>query len=109
MNTLKLRPVNGAIIVKRVSNPQLSEEQTPGGIIIPDTVYKDPSSFAEVVDFDPEGQFKNGKATGAVISKGSIVMFSRFAATMRETHIKDDHDCELFTMQPEHIIAIVEQ
>lgn len=73
---MKLRPLHDRILVKRLD----SEEQTKGGIIIPDTAQEKPQE-GKVVAVGKGRIGENGKVQELHVKKGDKVLFSKYSGT----------------------------
>jgi chaperonin GroES len=95
---MKVRPLHDRVIVKRVEE----EEQTKGGIIIPDTAKEKPIE-GKVVAVGSGKVLENGKKQPLEVKEGDRVLFGKYAGT----DIKVDGE-EHLIMREDDIIAIVE-
>jgi chaperonin GroES len=73
---MKIRPLQDRVLVKRVEG----EEQTAGGIIIPDSAKETPAE-GEVVAVGPGKKDDQGKVTPVGVKVGDHVIFSKYAGT----------------------------
>jgi chaperonin GroES len=94
---MKVKPLHDRVIVKRIEE----EEQTKGGIIIPDTAKEKPIE-GEVVAVGNGKILENGKKLPLEVKKGDRVLFGKYAGT----DIKIDGE-ERLIMREDDIIAIV--
>ena len=95
---MKVRPLHDRVIVKRVEE----EEQTKGGIIIPDTAKEKPVEGKVVAVGDGKVQ-EDGKKTPLEVKAGDRVLFGKYAGT----EIQIDGE-ENIIMKEDDIIAILE-
>jgi chaperonin GroES len=96
---MKIIPLNDRVIVKRVE----SEEQTKGGIIIPDTAKEKPIE-GEVIAVGKGKVLDSGKLEELVVKAGDRVLFGKYGGT----EIKIDGE-EHLIMREEEILGIVEK
>ena len=71
-----IRPLQDRVIVKRLD----AEEQTAGGIIIPDTAKEKPQE-GEVVAVGPGKRLDNGSIQDMGGKKGDKILFSKYGGT----------------------------
>lgn len=71
---MKIRPLNDRILVRRFEE----EEQTKGGIIIPDSAKETPAE-GEVVAVGPGKKDDKGKVIPVDLKVGDHVMFRKYA------------------------------
>jgi chaperonin GroES len=95
---MKIKPMNDRILVLRVEE----EQQTAGGIIIPDTAKEKPIE-GKVVAVGPGKIGDDGKRTPLELKEGDRVLFSKYAGT----EIKLD-DVEHLFMREDDILGVVE-
>jgi len=95
---MKVRPLHDRVIVKRVEE----EEQTKGGIIIPDTAKEKPVE-GKVVAVGKGKITEDGKVLPLQVKKGDSILFGKYAGT--EINIDGE---EHLIMREDDIIAIVE-
>ena len=94
---MKIQPLHDRVIVKRVEE----EEQTKGGIIIPDTAKEKP--IEGIVTAVGSGKSEEGgKKVPLEVKEGDRILFSKYAGT--EINIEGE---EHLIMKEEDIIAIV--
>jgi chaperonin GroES len=93
----RVRPLHDRVIVKRVEE----QEQTKGGIIIPDTAKEKPQE-GEVVAVGP-GRQDNGTVIPLDLRKGDRVLFGKYSGT----EIKLD-GIEHLIMREEDILGVIE-
>ena len=95
---MNLKPLNDRVLVKRLE----TEENTAGGLFIPDTAKEKPSR-GEVVAAGPGKVAEDGKLIAMTVKKGDTVLFSKYAGT----EIKLD-GVEHLVMREDDILAIIE-
>ncbi len=95
---MKIRPLQDRIIVKRIAE----EEQTAGGIIIPDTAKEKPQE-GKVTAVGNGKVGEDGKVTPLDVKKGDKVLFGKYAGT----EIKIDGE-EHLIMREDDILGVVE-
>ena len=71
-----IRPLQDRVIVKRLD----AEEQTAGGIIIPDTAKEKPQE-GEVVAVGPGKSLDNGSLQEMGVKQGDKILFSKYGGT----------------------------
>ena len=71
-----ISPLQDRVIVKRLD----AEEQTAGGIIIPDTAKEKPQE-GEVVAVGPGKRLDNGSIQDMGVNKGDKILFSKYGGT----------------------------
>ena len=97
MAKINIRPLSDRVLVKRLEE---SEEQSVGGIIIPDTAKEKPQE-AEVVAIGP-GRLEDGNRVAPEVSKGDKVLIGKYSGT----EVKVDGD-DYLIMREDDILAIV--
>ena len=97
MAKIKIRPLSDRVLVKRLDE---AEEQSVGGIIIPDTAKENPQE-AEVVAIGP-GRLEDGNRVAPEVSEGDKVLIGKYSGT----EVKVDGD-DYLIMREDDILAIV--
>jgi len=97
MAKIKIRPLSDRVLVKRLDE---TEEQSVGGIIIPDTAKEKPQE-AEVVAIGP-GRLEDGNRVAPEVSEGDKVLIGKYSGT----EVKVDGD-DYLIMREDDILAIV--
>ena len=97
MAKINIHPLSDRILVKRLDE---AEEQSVGGIIIPDTAKEKPQE-AEVVAIGP-GRLEDGNRVAPEVSKGDKVLIGKYSGT----EVKVDGD-DYLIMREDDILAIV--
>ena len=95
---MKIRPLHDRVIVKRTEE----EEQTKGGIIIPDSAKEKPVE-GEVVAVGAGKVLDDGSKQALEVKAGDRVLFGKYAGT----DIKIEGE-EHLIMREDDIIAIIE-
>ena len=93
-----IRPLQDRIIVKRLDE----EEQTAGGIIIPDTAKEKPQE-GKVVAVGKGKVGEDGKTTPLDVKKGNKVLFSKYAGT--EVNIEGE---EHLIIREDDVLGVIE-
>ncbi|MEE3337785.1 MAG: co-chaperone GroES [Candidatus Latescibacterota bacterium] len=93
----KIQPLADRVLVKRVDE---DEEQSVGGIIIPDTAKEKPQE-ALVVAVGP-GRNEDGKRVGLDVKKGDKVLIGKYSGT----EVKLDGE-EHLILREEEILAVI--
>jgi len=71
-----IRPLQDRVIVKRLD----AEEQTAGGIYIPDTAKEKPQE-GEVIAVGPGKRMDNGNLQNMGVNQGDKILFSKYGGT----------------------------
>lgn len=95
---MKVKPLNDRILVLRVEE----EQQSAGGIIIPDTAKEKPQE-GKIVAVGPGKMGDDGKRVPLEVKAGDRVLFSKYAGT--EINIDD---VEHIVMKEEDILGVLE-
>ena len=94
----KIRPLQDRVIVRRLEE----EEETEGGIIIPDTAKEKPME-GKVVAVGKGKVSEAGKVVPLDVKKGDRILFSKYAGT----EVKLDGE-EHLIMREDDILGIIE-
>ncbi len=97
MAKINIHPLSDRVLVKRLDE---AEEQSVGGIIIPDTAKEKPQE-AEVVAIGP-GRLEDGNRVAPEVSEGDKVLIGKYSGT----EVKVDGD-DYLIMREDDILAIV--
>jgi chaperonin GroES len=97
MARTKFRPLHDRVVLRRVE----AEEQSKGGIIIPDTAKEKPQE-GEVVAVGPGGRDENGKLIPINLKAGDRVLFGKWSGT----EVKLDGE-ELLIMKESDIMGVI--
>jgi chaperonin GroES len=73
---MKFRPLHDRIVIRRID----AEQQSAGGIIIPDTVKEKPQQ-GEVVAVGPGGRDERGNLVPVDVKAGERVLFGKWSGT----------------------------
>ena len=93
-----LKPMGDRVVVK----PKGREEQSRGGIILPDTAGEKPQQ-GEVLSVGPGRQLDSGKRVDLDIKVGDTVLFAKYRGT--EFKLEDD---DLLILSERDILAVIE-
>ena len=96
---MKFRPLGDRVLVKRVEE----EENTKGGIIIPDTAKEKPQE-GEVVAVGPGARDEDGKHIQPEVNAGDRILFGKWSGT----EVKVDGE-DLLIMKESDILGVVER
>jgi chaperonin GroES len=94
---MKFRPLHDRVVVKRID----AEDETAGGIIIPDTAKEKPSQ-GEVVAVGPGGRDESGQLISIDLKVGDRVLFGKWSGT----EVKLDGE-ELLIMKEGDIMGVL--
>ncbi len=95
---MKFRPLHDRVVLRRLDE----EQQTAGGIIIPDTAAEKPQQ-GEVLAAGPGARDDDGKIQPLDVKKGDKVLFGKWSGT--EVKIDDE---ELLIMNESDIMGVLE-
>ena len=95
---MKIKPLQDRIVVKRIEE----EEQTKGGIIIPDSAKEKPQE-GRVVAVGDGKTLESGQKAPLTVKPGNKILFGKYSGT----EIKIDGE-EHLIMREEDVLAIVE-
>jgi chaperonin GroES len=96
---MKIRPLHDRVLVQRIEE----EEQSKGGIIIPDTAKEKPQE-GKVVAVGPGRLDEDGKRTPVSVKPGDRVLFGKYAGS--EIEIDDEN---YLILREEDILAVIEK
>ncbi len=96
---MKIKPLSDRVLVLRIEE----DEQTSGGIIIPDTAKEKPQE-GQVVAAGPGRLDENGKRIPMAVKKNDRILFGKYAGT--EIQIEG---VEHIIMREDDILGIVEK
>ncbi|UCB47917.1 MAG: co-chaperone GroES [Deltaproteobacteria bacterium] len=96
---MKIKPLSDRVLVLRIEE----DEQTSGGIIIPDTAKEKPQE-GKVVAAGPGKLDENGKRIPMAVKKNDLILFGKYAGT--EIQIEG---VEHIIMREDDILGIVEK
>ena len=95
---MKIRPLQDRMFVERVAE----EEQTKGGIIIPDTAKEKPAE-GKVIAVGNGKVGEDGKRIPLEVKKGNRILFGKYSGT--EVKIEDK---EYLIMREDDVLGIIE-
>lgn len=95
---LSLKPLGDRVVVK----PKSRDEQTKGGIILPDTASEKPQQ-GEVLSVGPGRRLDNGSLVALDIKVGDTVLFAKYSGT----EFKHDND-DLLILNERDVLAVIE-
>lgn len=72
---VKIRPLHDRLVIERIE-----EEQTPGGIVIPDTAAEKPVR-GKVIAVGSGKLLDNGNVRAMAVKVGDIVLFGKYSGT----------------------------
>jgi chaperonin GroES len=98
-DNMALRPLHDRILVKRLEE---GEQQSEGGIIIPDTAREKPQQ-ASVLAVGAGRITDDGKVQPMDVKAGDKVVFSKYAGT----EVKIDGD-ELLVIREDDVLGVIE-
>jgi chaperonin GroES len=94
---MKIKPLQDRILVERVE-----EEETVGGIIIPDTAKEKPQK-GKIIEVGPGRKDDKGKIVPLDVKPGDHVLFNKYAGTEIKIEGK-----EYLLMREDDVMALVE-
>lgn len=95
---MAIRPLHDRILVKRIE----PEEQTRGGIILPDTA-KEKSDQAVVIEVGPGRLSKHGTQLPIEVKAGDRILMGKYSGT--EIRVGNE---EYLILRPDQILAVIE-
>ena len=95
---MNIRPLADRVVIKQLD---AEDEQTRGGIIIPDTAKEKPQE-GEVLEVGPGRKTEDGKLIELEVKKGDRVLYGKYAGT--EFRLGEE---ELMILRETDILAIV--
>jgi len=93
-----VKPMGDRVVVK----PKGRDEQSRGGIILPDTAGEKPQQ-GEVLSIGPGRQLDSGKRVELDLKVGDTVLFAKYSGT--EFKLEDD---DLLILSERDILAVIE-
>ena len=94
---MKLKPLNGNIIVKVES---VGEKQTPGGIFIPGNVREDDHTRGKVIEVGNGHPLESGGVRSMAVTQGETVLFPR----SRATKVAED----MYLLSEDSVLAVLD-
>jgi chaperonin GroES len=98
-NKINLRPLGDRVVVE----PQVSEDKTPSGIVLPETAKEKPQK-GSVLAAGPGRLAEDGKRIVMDIKNGDLVLYTKYGGT----EIKIDGK-KLLILKESDILAIIER
>jgi chaperonin GroES len=92
-----IQPLADRVLVKRLEE----EQQTKGGIIVPDTAKEKPQQ-GKIVEVGPGRMTEDGKRIPLQVKKGNKVLFGKYAGT--EISLGDD---DYLILREDDILAVI--
>ncbi len=96
---MKIKPLQDRILIRRLDS---EEEETRGGIVIPDTAKEKPQE-GEVVAVGDGKVLDNGQKLHMTVKVGDRILFGKYSGT--EVKIDDE---ELLIMREDEVLGILE-
>lgn len=96
---MKLEPLGDKVVIKRLD----AEEQTAGGIVLPDTAREKPRQ-GRILSVGDGRLLPSGTRAGSQVSEGDRVLFDRWAGS--EIVINGE---ELLVMSEDEILAVMDR
>jgi len=94
---MSIKPLADRVLVKRIEE----EQQTKGGIIVPDTAKEKPQQ-GRVIEVGPGRMTEDGRRVKMEVKKGDKVLFGKYAGT--EITVGDE---EYLILREDDILAII--
>ena len=94
---MKIKPLQDRVLVERVE-----EEETVGGIIIPDTAKEKPQK-GKVIEVGQGRKDEKGKLITLELKPGDVILFNKYAGTEIKVEGK-----EYLLMREDDVMALVE-
>jgi chaperonin GroES len=95
---MKLKPLHDRILVKRV---ETEEEETRGGIVIPDTAKEKPQE-GEVVAVGDGKVLDSGQKVAMSVKEGDRILFGKYAGT--EVKLEDE---EYLILREDEVLGVI--
>ena len=96
---MKLRPLHDRVLVKRIEE---EEEETRGGIVVPDTAKEKPQE-GEVIAVGDGKVLETGEKLKMAVKKGDRVLFGKYSGT--EVKLDDE---EYLIMREDDVLGILQ-
>ena len=97
---MKLKPLHDRVLVKRIEE---EEEETRGGIVVPDTAKEKPQE-GEVIAVGDGKVLESGEKLKMAIKKGDRVLFGKYSGT--EVKLDDE---EYLIMREDDVLGILQK
>jgi chaperonin GroES len=94
---MTVKPLADRVLVKRLEE----EQQTKGGIIVPDTAKEKPQQ-GKIIEVGPGRVTEDGKRMKLEVKKGDKILFGKYAGT--EISVGDE---EYLILREDDILAII--
>jgi chaperonin GroES len=95
---MKLRPLHDRVLVKRIEE---EEEETRGGIVVPDTAKEKPQE-GEVIAVGDGKVLESGEKLKMAVKRGDRVLFGKYSGT--EVKLDDE---EYLIMREDDVLGIL--
>jgi chaperonin GroES len=92
-----IQPLGNRVLVRRIEE----EQQTKGGIIVPDTAKEKPQQ-GKVVEVGPGRMTEDGKRVPVGVKKGQKVLFGKYSST--DISVGDQ---EYLIIEEDQILAVI--
>lgn len=99
LTSTKVTPLGDGVLVR----PQVREEKTRGGIILPDTAKEKPQE-GEVIAVGPGRVLDNGNRVAMELKVGQSVLYAKYAGT----EFKVDDEEYLILREPDVLAVVAE-
>ena len=96
---MKLRPLHDRVLVKRIEE---EEEETRGGIVVPDTAKEKPQE-GEVVAVGDGKVLESGEKLKMAVKRGDRVLFGKYSGS--EVKLDDE---EYLIMREDDVLGILQ-
>jgi chaperonin GroES len=93
-----IQPLADRVLVKRIEE----EQQTKGGIIVPDTAKEKPQQ-GKIIEVGPGRMTEDGKRIPLEVKKGNKVLFGKYSGS--EVTVGDQ---EYLIMREDDILAVID-
>lgn len=97
---MKLKPLRDRLLVKRIEE---EEEETRGGIVVPDTAKEKPQE-GEVIAVGDGKVLESGEKLKMAVKKGDRVLFGKYSGT--EVKLDDE---EYLIMREDDVLGILQK
>ena len=97
---MKLRPLHDRVLVKRIEE---EEEETRGGIVVPDTAKEKPQE-GEVIAVGDGKVLESGEKLKMAVKRGDRVLFGKYSGS--EVKLDDE---EYLIMREDDVLGILQK
>jgi chaperonin GroES len=97
---MKLKPLHDRVLVKRIEE---EEEETRGGIVVPDTAKEKPQE-GEVIAVGDGKVLESGEKLKMAVKKGDRVLFGKYSGS--EVKLDDE---EYLIMREDDVLGILQK